>query len=156
MKRSLQHSQDFLSVLKQWVNSRMMIGGSGGQILNVFTSLERWVIPTPVAWNGRLSLICAMSNWQNDLGFWRAEMFGRPYFLFLLLRHERVQPIRYLLPYPELEASRASERLLVGLEHSRSPSSEISIKNQTTSLNISNRQSRSWTLCWAQLRTAFI
>ena len=44
-----------------------------------------------------------------------------PSFLFLLLRHRRVQLIRSLLPYPALETSRASECVLMGLEHSRSP-----------------------------------
>ena len=41
------------------------------------------------------------------------------------------------------------------LEHSCSPRSNTSIKNRTASLNISNRQSCSRTLCSAQLRTAF-
>ena len=49
---------------------------------------------------------------------------------------------------------RTSERLLTGLEHSCSPRSNTSIKNRTASLNISNRQSCSRTLCSAQLRTA--
>ena len=76
-------------------------------------------------------------------------------FLFLLLRHERVQPIRCMLPYPALGTFRTSERLPTGLEHSCSPRSNTSLKNQTTSLNISNRQSCSRTLCSAQLRAAF-
>ena len=42
----------------------------------------------------------------------------------------------------------------MGLEHSCSPRSNTSIKNQTASLNISNRQSCSRTLCSAQLKTA--
>ena len=42
----------------------------------------------------------------------------------------------------------------MGLEHSCSPRSKTSIKNRTVSLNISNRQSCSRTLCSAQLRTA--
>ena len=76
-------------------------------------------------------------------------------FLFLLLRHEIVQPIRSMLPYPSLGTFRAYERLPMGLEHICSPRSNTSIENQTASLNISNRQSCSRTLCSAQLRTAF-
>ena len=59
-----------------------------------------------------------------------------------------------MLPYPALGTFRTSERLPMGLEHSCSPRSKTSIKNQTASLNISNRQSCSRTLCSAQLRTA--
>ena len=75
-------------------------------------------------------------------------------FLFLLLHHERVQPIRSMLPYPAMGTFRTSECLPMGLEHSCSPRSNTSIKNRTASLNISNRQSCSRTLCSAQLRTA--
>ena len=53
-------------------------------------------------------------------------------FLFLLLRHKSVQPIRSLLPYPALETSRASESVLMGLEHSRSPRAKTSIKIKST------------------------
>ena len=60
-----------------------------------------------------------------------------------------------MLPYPALGTFRTSKRLPTGLEHSCSPRSNISIKNRTASLNISNRQSCSRTLCSAQLRTAF-
>ena len=85
--------------------------------------------------------------------------------MFLLLHHQRVQPIRSLirslLPYPAqirslirsllpdpvLATFRASERLPMGLELSCSPRSKTSINNQTVSLNISNRQSCSWTPC---------
>ena len=59
-----------------------------------------------------------------------------------------------MLPYPALPTFRTSERLPMGLEHSCSPRSNTSIKNQTASLNISNRQSCSRILCLAQLRTA--
>ena len=59
-----------------------------------------------------------------------------------------------MLPYPALPTFRTSERLPMGLENSCSPRSNTSIKNQTASLNISNRQSCSRPLCSAQLRTA--
>ena len=45
---------------------------------------------------------------------------------------KRVQPIRSLLPYPALETSRASEFVLMGLEHSRSPRAKTSIKIKST------------------------
>ena len=67
------------------------------------------------------------SHWKwttmGSISCSKGSRVNLPSFLFLP-RHKRVQPIRSLLPYPALETSRASECLLMGLEHSRSPRSK--------------------------------